>query len=85
MFLGKRRADGMMKNQINIQDQFLNRIRRDRKHVVVELTTGRKVEGVILSFDNFCIVLRGEGDQLVYKHAICSISPGEKIEFLETR
>ncbi|HYA90902.1 MAG TPA: RNA chaperone Hfq [Thermodesulfobacteriota bacterium] len=75
----------MMKNQINIQDQFLNRIRRDRKHVVVELTTGRKIEGVILSFDNFCIVLRGEGDQLVYKHAISTISPGEKIEFLEAR
>jgi host factor-I protein len=75
----------MMKNQINIQDQFLNRIRRDRKHVMVELTTGRKIEGVILSFDNFCIVLRGEGDQLVYKHAISTISPGEKIEFLETR
>jgi RNA chaperone Hfq len=43
------------------------------------------MEGVILSFDNFCIILRGQGDQLVYKHAICSISPGEKIEFLETR
>ncbi len=75
----------MVKNQINIQDQFLNRIRRDRKHVVVELTTGRKIEGVILSFDNFCIILRKEADQLVYKHAICSISSGEKIEFLETR
>jgi host factor-I protein len=75
----------MIKNQINIQDQFLNRIRRDRKQVVIELTTGRKIEGVILSFDNFCIITRGETDQLVYKHAICSISPGEKIEFLETK
>ncbi len=75
----------MMKNQINIQDQFLNRVRRDRKHVVVELTTGHKIEGVILSFDNFCIILRGESDQLVYKHAICSISPGEKIELLESK
>jgi host factor-I protein len=75
----------MIKNQINIQDQFLNRIRRDRKHVVVELTTGRKIEGVILSFDNFSIILRGETDQLVYKHAICSISPGERLEFLEAK
>jgi host factor-I protein len=73
----------MMKNQINVQDQFLNRIRRDRIHIVIELTTGRKIEGVILSFDNFCIILRGETDQLVYKHAICSISPGQKLEFLE--
>ena len=38
----------MIQNQINIQDQFLNCIRRDRNHVVVELTTGRKMEGVIL-------------------------------------
>ena len=75
----------MMKNQINIQDQFLNRIRRDKIHIVIELTTGRKIEGVILSFDNFCIILRGEADQLVYKHAVCSISPGQKLEFLETK
>jgi host factor-I protein len=75
----------MMKNQINIQDQFLNRIRRDRNHVFVELTNGQKIEGVIQSFDNFCIVLRGEADQLVYKHAIASISPGKKIEFSEAK
>ena len=75
----------MMKNQINVQDQFLNRIRRDRNRVVVELMTGRKIEGVVLGFDNFCLILRGESDQLVYKHAICSISPGEKLEFLETK
>jgi host factor-I protein len=75
----------MIKNQINVQDQFLNRIRRDRNRVVVELTTGRKIEGVVLGFDNFCIILRGETDQLIYKHAICGISPGVKLEFLETR
>jgi len=74
-----------MKTQINIQDQFLNRIRRDRSHVIVELTTGRKIEGIILGFDNFCLIIRGESDQLVYKHAICSISPGEKLEFFETK
>ncbi len=75
----------MMKNQINIQDQFLNRIRRDRNHVIVDLINGQKMEGVIQSFDNFCIVLRGETDQLIYKHAISSISPGKKLEFSETR
>ena len=75
----------MMKNQINVQDQFLNRIRRDRSQVVIELTTGRKVEGSVIGFDNFCIILRGETDHLIYKHAICSISPKEKLEFLETK
>ncbi len=75
----------MIKNQINVQDQFLNRVRRDRTHVTVELVTGRKLEGVIVSFDNFCLVLRGETDQLIYKHAISSVSPGQKLEFLETK
>jgi host factor-I protein len=75
----------MIKNQINVQDQFLNRLRRDRNHVVVELMTGRKVEGFVLSFDNFCILIRGEADQLLYKHAISSISPGGRLEFPETK
>ncbi len=75
----------MIKNQINVQDQFLNRIRRDRNHVVVELVTGRKLEGVIQSFDNFCVVLRGKGDELIYKHAISSITTGEKIELFEQK
>ncbi len=75
----------MIKNQVNVQDQFLNRIRKDRSHVTLELTTGRKLEGVVLSFDNFCLILRSEADYLVYKHAVCSISPGERLEFLETK
>lgn len=75
----------MIKNQINVQDQFLNRIRRDRNRVIVELTTGHKIEGVVLGFDNFCLILRGETDQLVYKHAICSIFPHEKFDFFEAK
>jgi len=75
----------MTKTQINIQDQFLNRIRRDRTHVVVELTTGRKIEGIIQGFDNFCVILRGDADHLVYKHAISSISSGVKLEHFETK
>lgn len=76
----------MIKNQvINVQDQFLNRIRRDRKHVVVGLINGGKLEGIIHSFDNFCLVLRGEADQLIYKHAISTISPGEKLDYFEPK
>ena len=75
----------MIKNQINIQDQFLNRVRRDRKRVTVELTSGQKMEGIITSFDNFSLILRGEADQLIYKHAISFISLGEKLEFPEAK
>lgn len=71
----------MMKNQINVQDQFLNRIRRDRINVTVELMTGRKIEGIVLSFDNFSLILRGETDQLIYKHAVSSIILRNQIEF----
>ncbi|RPJ04694.1 MAG: RNA chaperone Hfq [Deltaproteobacteria bacterium] len=73
----------MMKNQMSMQDQFLNRVRRDKIRVAVELVTGIKLEGEIVSFDNFSLILRGEGDQLVYKHAISTISAGKKLESLE--
>ncbi len=75
----------MIKNQINIQDQFLNQIRRDRTRVTIELITGQKIEGIIMSFDNFSLILRGEEDQLIYKHAVSSISVGEKIDFNESK
>ncbi len=75
----------MIKNQVNIQDQFLNRVRRDRTRVSIELTTGRKLEGIILSFDNFSLILRGDSDQLIYKHAISTIAVSEKLDFLEAK
>jgi len=74
-----------MKNQMNIQDQFLNRVRRDRLRVAIELTTGRKLEGILLSFDNFSLIVRSESDQLIYKHAISTISVSEKLDFLEEK
>lgn len=75
----------MGKNQINVQDQFLNRIRRDRIPVSIDLINGQKREGILYSFDNFCLILRGENDQLIYKHAISSISVGQKLNLTETK
>lgn len=75
----------MAKNQINIQDQFLNRVRKDRSPVTVELIGGRRVDGTILSFDNFCVLLRGETDQLLYKHAIASIHAQQKMDVFESK
>ena len=74
----------MIKNQVSIQDQFLNRIRRDRIRVTMELTHGRRMEGIVLSFDNFSLLFRGESDQLIYKHAIASISVAGKMDFEAT-
>ena len=75
----------MNPNQVNVQDQFLNRVRRERMPVSIELMTGKKVGGAIVSFDNFSLVVRGESDQLIYKHAIASISVGTTLELSDTK
>lgn len=68
----------MVKNHINIQDQFLNRMRKERVTVVVELITGERIEGLITSFDNFSLIIKNEDERLIYKHAILSVFPRGK-------
>jgi len=63
-----------MKNSINIQDQFLNQVRKERTSIVVHLLDGREVFGMVRSFDNFCIFIDAEKPYLIYKHAISDIS-----------
>ncbi len=63
------------KNQ-NIQDVFLNTLRKEKVPVTVFLVSGVKLQGNITGFDNFCLVLRRNPQiQLVYKHAIATIVP----------
>jgi len=69
----------MVRNQINIQDHFLNRMRKERVTVIIELITGEKIEGLITSFDNFSLVVKNENERLIYKHAIVSVFPREKV------
>ena len=67
------------KNQ-NIQDVFLNTLRKEKVPVTVFLTSGVKLQGNISGFDNFCVVLRRSPQvQLVYKHAIATIVPSTSI------
>ncbi|MCC6157227.1 MAG: RNA chaperone Hfq [Deltaproteobacteria bacterium] len=63
-----------MRPRINVQDQFLNQARRERIKITMELSDGQKVEGIIKSFDNYCVVLDGERFHLVYKHAITNVN-----------
>ena len=59
----------------NIQDVFLNYARRDRLSVVIHLLDGRQFEGRIKNFDRFAVIVEVGGvDQLVFKHAIATIS-----------
>lgn len=68
-------AEKSEKNQ-NIQDVFLNKIRKDKHTVTVFLVNGVKLQGVVTWFDNFSLLLRRETHvQLVYKHAISTIMP----------
>jgi len=64
------------KNNINLQDVFLNQVRKEHIPVTVYLTNGFQLKGTVKGFDNFTVVLDSEGrQQLIYKHAISTISP----------
>ncbi len=64
------------KAQINLQDGFLNQVRKDSSMVTIFLVNGCKLKGIVRGFDNFTIVLESDGRQhLVYKHAVSTVSP----------
>lgn len=68
----------------NVQDVFLNHVRKKKIAVTVFLVNGVKLQGVITWFDNFCVLLRRDGQsQLVYKHAISTVMPSEPIQLFE--
>ena len=83
----KKAADHGAKNG-SLQDVFLNHLRREKTAVTMFLVKGVKLQGIVTWFDNFSILLRRDGQsQLVYKHAISTIMPGEPIDaemFLST-
>jgi len=61
----------------NVQDVFLNAIRKEKMPVTVFLVNGVKLQGIITWFDNFSMLLRRESNvQLIYKHSISTIMPG---------
>jgi host factor-I protein len=65
-----------MKGPINLQDTFLNQIRKENMLTTVFLVNGYQIKGVIRSFDNFTVLLEVDGkQQLVYKHAVSTIIP----------
>lgn len=65
----------------NLQDVFLNHLRREKLPVTMFLVKGVKLQGIVTWFDNFSILLRRDGQsQLVYKHAISTIMPGQPVD-----
>jgi len=71
------------KVQINLQDSFLNQVRRDNIPVTIYLVNGYQLRGFIKGFDNFTVVLENDGkQQLVYKHALSTIAPLRTVHML---
>ncbi len=68
----------------NLQDMFLNSLRRSKTPVTMFLVKGVKLQGIITWFDNFSVLLRRDGQaQLIYKHAISTIMPAQPIDLAE--
>ncbi len=69
------------KGGAGLQDQFLNLLRKNKVPVTMFLVKGVKLQGIVTWFDNFSILLRRDGaSQLVYKHAISTVMPGQPID-----
>ncbi|MDD9267785.1 RNA chaperone Hfq [Paenibacillus sp. GCM10023248] len=72
-----------MNRSINIQDNFLNQLRKESIPVTVYLTNGFQIRGLIRAFDNFTIIIDSEGrQQMVYKHAISTFTPQRAVSLM---
>jgi len=68
----------------NVQDVFLNHIRKQKTPVTIFLVNGVKLQGIVTWFDNFSVLLRRDGHtQLVYEHAISTVMPSVPIQLFE--
>lgn len=73
-----------MSKLVNIQDQYLNTLRKEKTALTVFLTNGFQLRGRIKSFDNFTVLLDSDGkEQLIYKHAISTFVPVKNVNLSE--
>lgn len=71
-----------MKSGVNLQDVFLNQVRKEHLPITVYLVNGFQIKGLVKGFDSYTIVLDSDGKQhLIYKHAISTITPLKSIQF----
>ncbi|MFC7061125.1 RNA chaperone Hfq [Halobacillus seohaensis] len=69
-----------MAQSVNIQDNYLNQLRKERMQLTVFLLNGFQLRGVIKAFDNFTVLLETDGkQQLIFKHAISTFAPAKNI------
>lgn len=73
-------GDWTIMKSINLQETFLNNMRKNNIFVTVFLLNGFQLKGLIKSYDNFTVLLESEGkQQLIYKHAISTFVPSKNI------
>jgi len=69
-------------SKVNLQDTFLNQVRKDSVLVTLYLINGFQLKGVLRGFDNFTVMIESDGKQmLVYKHAISTITPTRAVTY----
>ncbi len=72
------------KPAMNLHDSFLNHVRKENLGVIIYLINGFQIRGLVRGFDNFTVIIENEGkQQLVYKHAISTISPAANITIMQ--
>ena len=72
------------KAMMNLQDSFLNHVRKENLAVVIYLVNGFQIRGLVRGFDNFTIIIENDGkQQLVYTHAVSTISPIANITIMQ--
>jgi len=73
----------MTKNSFNLQDFFLNQVRKDNTGVTIFLINGFQIKGFVRGFDSFTVVMDVDGkQQMVYKHAISTIMPARPVNIM---
>lgn len=75
-----------MARDINLQDIFLNQARKEKIAVTIYITNGFQFKGFVRGFDNYTVILDSDGKQnLIYKHAISTITPSRVISILDAQ
>lgn len=73
----------MNKSPINLQDTFLNQVRKENMPVIIYLVNGFQLKGIVRGFDNYVVVLDFDGkQQMIYKHAISTVMPMRPINLV---
>lgn len=71
-----------MKAALNLQDIFLNQVRKEKTQITIFLVSGYQIKGYVKGFDSYTIVMDSEGkQQMIYKHAVSTIIPAKAVNF----